>query len=195
MAGSDEDSLKDILVGVLTDLEEDFVANVASHLHKIATSLHTRGDGEQFPTTLVQLRDHKVDEHVARCLVQQVFGSPDIVVGLHTRKMVCALDLFDWEEAKFEKKCNLKMKYISASHVKRSINTWLPKGQGMIFQETMEGLGARIGSNKKGFRGKLQTLLNKRMATKDKQTVMKMADDIVCFYKATKSGGRRKDNL
>lgn len=195
MAGSTADSIKDVIVDVLTDLDEDFAADIANHVHQIASSLHTRDDDAPFPTTLADLMECNVDEHVARCLMQHVFASTDIVIGLHTRKMVCALDLFDWEGTGAKQKCDVKMKQVTDAQVKKSISTWLPKGQGMGFQETMESLGARIGGNKKGFRGQLQAVANKRMATKDKQAVMKMADDIACFYKATKSGGRRKCNL
>ena len=195
IAGSTDDALKEAIAGVLTDLEEEETTNLANHIHSVATNLHTRDGGQPFPTTLVELLGYGVDEHVARSLMQHVYGATDIVIGLHTRKMVCALDLFDWEETGYEKKCNVKLKYVTASQVKKSIRTWIPKGQGKAFQDTMESLGAVLGRNEKGFWGGLTRVLNKRFSTKDKQALLKMVEDVICFYKATRSGGKKKCNL
>ena len=97
MAGATEAVLEAAIKG-----DCDFDARtLASDLRDIAIALNGR---PSFPTTLDELEDCGIDSVVARQLMQQVYGSTDIVIGLHTRKVVVALDLIDWEDLSAERK-------------------------------------------------------------------------------------------
>ena len=184
MAASNGDELQNAIGDGYTG------TSIGDDLHSIATELAKVGG--VVPTDKAGLLEIGVDETVTRLLMQQVFGSTELVIGLHTRKLVCALDMFDWEESGVSCKKDVKLVKIPAGHVTRSLTTWIPKGDGRTFQETMEGLGAAIGGNQIGFWGTLKSVINKHFSQKDKKELLEMATSIVQFYKATRSGGRRR---
>ena len=80
---------------------------VGQSLFDIATKLEEHR--QCVPFTKEGLMAVKVNEMVASLLLQQVFGETELVVGLHARKVVCALDLVDWEESGATLKQNIKM--------------------------------------------------------------------------------------
>jgi hypothetical protein len=129
---------------------------------------------------------------VAALLMQQVFGSTELVVGLHARKLVCALDMYDWEESGATTKEAIKMSKIPAERFKKSLATWLPKGERRAFQDTMEALGSVLGENRVGMFGKMQGIIIRHNATKNKKQMTDMVEKIIQFYKVTKSGGKRR---
>ena len=159
-------------------------------LHAIATAIRS-GPGE-VPYDKDGLLAQGINEEVVHALMQQVFGSTQIVLGIHARKVVCALDMIDWEDTGATTKTEIKMAKIRPVQVEKSLKTWLPHGDGLEFQKTVQGLGKAIGIPKMGSWGRIKAMINKRYSTKDKKIVIKLAEDIACFYNATKSGGRRK---
>ena len=185
MAGSSAQAL----ATCIGDEEDEF--GFGENIHQIATEL--QNNGGTVPTAKDDLVALGVDETVARMMMQQVFGSTHLVIGLHTRKVLCALDMFDWEASGAVSKKDVKMAKITGDHVKRSLETWLPKVETRTFQYTMESIGEVIGKNPVGFWGKLKAIINKNFSAKDKKIVFDMVESILRFYKATKSGGRRKD--
>ena len=86
------------------------------------------------------------------------------------------------------------MAKVSPVAIRQSLETWLPKGDFREFEEAIEGLGAVLGAPKVGFWGKFKSVVNKHYAPAEKKKVMAMAEDIVHFYKAKKSGGRQKED-
>ena len=87
MAASNGDELQNAIGDGYTG------TSIGDDLHSIATELAKVGG--VVPTDKAGLLEIGVDETVTRLLMQQVFGSTELVIGLHTRKLVCALDMFD----------------------------------------------------------------------------------------------------
>lgn len=144
------------------------------------------------PTDFEEMVEAGVDEVVAQLMMQQVFGSTELIIRLNHIVVVCALDLFDWEQLGVELKTEIDVKSISAEHVLSSAATWLPRGKGIKFQQALEALGAIIGQNKKGFWGKLQAVITKYFKGKDKAKVEGLVNDILRFYKICKCGAVKK---
>lgn len=161
-------------------------------MHEIARKLIDAGGGV-FPTTLEEIKAVGVEDTVARLLMQRVFGSTEIVIGLNIRKITCALDMFDWEETEAKNKRELKMVKVTAPSVRQSLMTWLPKGDWREFQDTVESLGEVLGANKAGYWGQLKAVANKHYSPNEKKKVLSMVEEIIRFFKAKKSGGRKKD--
>ena len=111
-----------------------------------------------------------------------VFGSTDIFIGLHARKIVTALDFFDWEESGTSVKSEVKMQSITGKHVKESLKTWMPKGEARFFPELMESLGMLLGADTCGTYGKVKKVINQRFSPADKKTLVIMVDCIIQFY-------------
>lgn len=189
VAAKSGDEVQEIVAAVNDD---ECLTGVGDHLTQIATHLMDEKYGEYVPTNKKDLILVGVDETVASMMMQHVFGSTDIVVGLHTRKLVVALDMFDWEESKVTQKKDVKMAKITAASVKRSLDTWLPLGDRRNFQDTMETLGAQLGDNEVGFWGKLTNTLNKHFSAKDKKSLLDMCNSVLQFYKVTRGGGRKR---
>ena len=160
------------------------VDTTADKILALATSFNAHDGG--FPTTLEELIQLEVDDYSARSLMQQVFGSTDIAVGKHTRKFVCALDLFDWEGCGVQSKKEIRLKHISGKQVKASLETWLPRGQRLKFQDTVENLTGAIARSKQGFWGRLQACINSHFSPKEKPLIKAIVVKISQFYVATK---------
>jgi endonuclease III len=185
--------LADSTVGVLQEIINDSdPTNLAgATIHSIATEVMKAPHNGMVPATKKALIAVKVDEDVASLLMSHVFGSTEMAIGLHARKIVCALDLFDWEDSGATKQ-DLKMAKVTASQVKRSLCTWVPKGEGRTFLVTLEALGENIGRNEIGFWGKMTKVINERFSPKDKKLLHDMLTKIAQFHKSTRSGGKRK---
>ena len=100
------------LQAIINDIDD--MNLVGQDLHAIATELNKPDHEGVVPSTKKELSSVKVDDNVAALLLQQVFGSTELVVGLHARKLVCALDMFDWEESGATKKQDVKMVKVPA---------------------------------------------------------------------------------
>ncbi|CAB9504958.1 unknown protein [Seminavis robusta] len=130
------------------------------------------------------------DDTVTSLLMSHVFGSTDTVVGLHTRKILTALDMVDWEESGTSEKAEIKMVDLPPALVKRSLKTWLPKGEGSALHDKMDSLGRILGNLRQGTWGKVTRVLNSNLSPKEKKAATEMVLSISQFYKATRPGGR-----
>lgn len=166
--------------------------SIAKNIQSIAAELIKPEHNGRIPSTKQGLLGCNVDETVASLLMQHVFGSTELLVGLDTRKLLVALDMVDWEESGVKEKTDIKMAKVPAERVRKSLATWLPKGEGRTFQEFIENIGQILGANPVGFWGRLSRTLSQHFSSKDKKELQNMAENIVRFYKVTKSGGRRR---
>ena len=162
----------------------------AGAIHNIAKNLSTDEHQGYVPTEKKLLEGIGLSESLASMVMQQVFGSTELVVGLDTRKLFVAVDMVDWEETGAEDKTAVKMAKVSAAMVKNSLIKWLPKGDLEKFQNTIEPLAAALGANEGCFWGKLNATLNTHFSVKDKKQLLNMANSVHQFCKATKSGGK-----
>jgi hypothetical protein len=169
------------LLQVIRDHDDDQLADT---VHELVGGLNDKdGIVPQTKDELVEL----VDETVASQLMTQVFGSTEFFVGLHARKILIALDMYDWEESGATCKEDVKMSTISAAHVKKSLRTWMPKGTGKDFHDMMESVGTIISAKRQGEWGKIKTVINTCYPYTEKKCVLEMVESISQFYKATKS--------
>ena len=173
---------------------EFVVEGCGAEIHAIATELvKDEYRNALIPHTMDELIDIQVEEGVAALLMQHCFGSTELVVGINTRKLVVALDMFDWEECKNgeDLKQDIKMNKVPAERVKKSLAMWLPMGEQRTVQATMESLAALWGANRCGFWGKFNGILNKHFSPKDKKALIEMATSVTQFYKVVKKGGSK----
>ena len=139
------------------------------------------------PSTKVQLKTLGIDDTVASIMMQQVFASTELVVGLHARKILVAVDLYDWEETGVAQKRDVKMAKVSADHIKKSLKVWLPQHYYAGFHDLMETIGETIGSNQVGMWGRVKGVINNHINTKDKDQLIADLTHITQFYVATKT--------
>ena len=137
------------------------------------------------PSTFDGLKALKVCDNVILHMMQHVFGCTELYFGLAFRKLVVAIDLIDWEEGGVAEKEKVKMAKIPLPNVKKSVLTWLPNGNRLVVQDTLEVLAITIGRNRSGFWGQLQKVANQKFS-KDKKLLIEMAEDIHRFFKAVK---------
>ena len=162
-----------------------------STLFDIASNL-VNIPGQQVPTTRNDLKAIGLDDCVAQMLMVHVFGSTEIIVSLHARKIVTALDLFDWEETGAKSKMECKMVNVQAERVKRSTAVWIPKGDAVLFNDVMDSLGNLLGPDARGTWGKIDEVIKKHFAYNDKKDLEEWALEIIRFYKVARAGGRKK---
>lgn len=153
-------------------------------------NLSSNGNG-LVPMDKEALKALGVDDTVTSLLFSEVFGSPELVVGLHARKILVALDMVDWEFACTEKS-KFKMSSLTVSMVKRSLMTWLPKGEVTLFHDTMDTVGNLLAARVKGDWGKVKMVIQSHFSPKDGQMLLAIAETISQLYKATRSGGRAR---
>jgi len=165
---------------------------VGAAISSIAKELNKETYNGIIPSTKQGLLAVGVDETVSSLLMSHVFGSTELVIGLHARKIVCALDMYDWEDSSAERKQDVKMVNVSAKDVKASLKTWIPKGYGRDFHDLMDSIGTLIAANTVGTWGKIMTVINQHIAQKDKAAAEEMMAKISQFYKAIRSSGRRR---
>ena len=101
-----------------------------------------------------------------------------------------ALDMIDWEDLGVNAKADVKMAKLNGMKVKRSLLTWLPKGEAASFHDTMHSLGTLLSSKTHGEWGKVKAAISRHFVPKEKEALFKMIESIRQFYKATTSGGR-----
>lgn len=133
-----------------------------------------------------------IKDPVASLVMCNAFASTELVVSLHARKILTALDMVDWEEAGVEKKSDVKMTKLPVEKVKRSLHTWIPRGEKARFHDTMDGVGSVLSARCQGDWGKIKVAIQTHACAKDKDAMLKMTERICQFYKATRSGGRSK---
>jgi hypothetical protein len=190
-------SLEEIAGSTVVDVQaiinDTDTTNLAgATIHALATEVMKEPDSDIIPASRKALIAIKVDEHVACLLMSQVFGLTEVVIGLHAHKTVCALDVFDWEENGVAMKQDLKMAKVMASQVKRSLMTWVMKGEGRNFQQTLEAPGENTGRNVVGFWGVTTKVINQCFSPKDKKLLIDTTTRIAQFHKSTQSGAKRK---
>jgi len=96
---------------VLNDV--DPVGKVAKAIHNVSTNLSVEKLGWIVPCEASELKELKMDETVMGLLLNQVFGETELVIGLNARKLMVALDLFDWEESGTEERVDVKMALVA----------------------------------------------------------------------------------
>lgn len=165
--------------------------DTASTIHELATGLKTKTSPGYVPTNFDGWNALGLDQTICFLVMQQVFGSTGIVATLNSRKVLCALDMFDWEDSGAIDKVSIKMDKISPRHIVESLQTWLPRNQRRSLQDSMEAIGTAIGNQNVGFWGKMDQIIKSRFSSRDKKLVGDMVTSINQFYKATKVGGRR----
>ena len=122
-------------------INEHDPTNHSSAAQMLALAQKVDQEGGLVPHTRKALKAMQLDENIAGLLMQDVFGATDIVVGTHGRKIVTALDMFDWEEYA-DKKVDIKMAKIPPHAVKKSLKMWIPKGEAGNFHGIMNSLGS-----------------------------------------------------
>jgi endonuclease III len=145
--------------------------------------------GGTVPQDRATLKSYGVDDVTASLLLTQVFGATELIVGLHARKILIALDMVDWEFTG-EEKTKLKLSKLPAEKVKRSLFTWLPKGEASTFHDTMNSIGNLLCARTQGDWGRITKAINSHFSPKEKDVLMNMAETICQFYKATRNGGK-----
>lgn len=172
--------------------ESDGTAKLGKVIHDVSTSLMAEKFGGVVPCEASELKELKIDETVSGLLLNHVFGDTDLVIGLNTRKLMVALDLFDWEESGVDERIDVKMAKVPPNYVKASLLTWLPQGEKRHFQELMEPLATAIGDYKNGFWGSLTRTLKKHFKPSEKDLLQKMAEKVHQFHKAARCGVAKK---
>lgn len=171
------------------DQNED---SVGGALHGTAVKLKALGG--KMPSTREELVNAAgLEDVLARFVMQGVFGCTELVISLDIRKVVCALDLIDWEEGGATKKDEIKMIKIPGGHVQKSLCVWMPAGHRRTYQDVMDAMGDALGSCRVGFWGSLTRIINRHFSPKDEKLLEDMTTSIVQFCKVTRKGGRRKN--
>ena len=173
---------------VINETDTDCV-EAAAIIHGAAVKLLQAPFEGVVPQNKEDLMKLDLDDTVASRIMQNVFGDTDLIVGLHTRKLVVALDMYDWEESGVKEKEEVKMAKIPVEHVKKSLLVWIPRGERRSLQDALESLGAAIGRNQSGFWGIYSKIAGSHFSTKEKKQLIDMAESICQFYKAVKGGG------
>jgi endonuclease III len=163
---------------------------VSAAIHQVATLLVDEHDGV-LPKTRAGLLGLKLDATVSDLLLANVFGIPQLIVGLHARKILVALDMVDWEETGTTQKADVKMINVTACNVKKSLQTWLPPGEKVVFHDLMESLGDIISNKSTGVWGTVTNAINGSFNARDKKALMGMVETISQFYRATTSRGKK----
>ena len=178
----------DQLHGIIKDVDDKNLVHAA--IAAMATELNSNHGGA-VPTEKEMLVAMCKDDTVACLMMSHCFGSTEIVIGLHARKILTALDLYDWEEAGFKAKTEVKMTKIPAGHIMKSLRTWIPKGEGRDFYDTMDSLGTLLAVSRQGQWGYIKQAFG-RFSPNNKRLVEGMVDSIIQFYKVTKGGAKMK---
>jgi endonuclease III len=171
--------------------DEKAVGVVGAAICDVADTLLTPAYGGVVPRTRDKLEALKLSPVVLGLLLSHAFAMPEVVVGLHARKIVTALDMVDWEEAGTTMKTKVKMTDLPPSHVKKSLLTWLPPGQRGSFHDLMETVGTIVSDKTCGAWGKLKTCINGAFTAKDKKAITALVVTISQMYR---TGRKRRDS-
>jgi endonuclease III len=175
---------------IIKDFECENTLGVARKLLAVATALYTHHEG-LVPQTKEGLKSIGVEEPVTSLLMQQVYGSSELVVSLHARKILVALDMVDWEEAGTNNKSDVKMVKLTPEKVAKSLRTWLPKGESVNFHSIMDSIGNLLSARSIGQWGMITDAISRHFSTKDKEALVSMTNTISQFFKATKQKKKR----
>jgi endonuclease III len=171
--------------------DEESSLQVANDLLAVANTVDADHKGI-VPQTKEELKSIGVKEPVLSLLMQHAYASSELVLSLHTRKVIVALDLVDWEEFGAEVKTEVKLGKVTADKVKRSLRTWLPKGEGVHFHDTLDSIGSLISARTPGDWGKIERAISLHFSAKDKTELTRMTNSIHQFSKATRSSRGKK---
>lgn len=185
-------SIEDVKL-IIDDFEFGNTLELAQTLLEVATAIETDHEGV-VPQSKEGLKSIRVEEPVSSLLMQQAYASSELVVSLHTRKVLVALDMVDWEEAGTDQKSEVKMAKLTTDKIRKSLRTWLPKGESVNFHDTMDSIGNLLASRNIGDWGRINSAIASHFSTKDKDTLVGMVQAISQFYKATKGRGKKKSS-
>jgi hypothetical protein len=169
---------------------------LAKSLLQIASEIQNNHHG-MVPQTKLELQSIGLKEPLPSLLMQQAYGaSSELVISLSTRKVLVALDMVDWEEFGSKSKSEVKMGKVTPEKVKKSLRTWLPRGEGILFHDTMDSVGSLILARGSGLWGKLDKVISSHFASKEKEALLEMANTIFQFSKISRAspnkGGKKK---
>lgn len=180
------------LVDVQKLVADDEGGKLGKAIHDLSTVLNAKPFEGIVPSDPADLKELKLDDTVIGLLLNHVFGETDLVIGLNARKLMVALDLYDWEDSGAEERVEVKMVKVPSNYVKASLLTWLPAGEKRHFQELMEPLATAIGDYRNGFWGSLMRTLRRNFSPKDKDSLENMAEKVHQFHKATRTSTAKK---
>lgn len=161
-------------------------------LLRLAQVVATKYEG-CVPSTKQELLNMKVKDSVAGKIMQNVYGSTELVITLTFRKVMVALDMFDWEEYGAKTKDEVKMVDITADRVRASLLRWMPIGEKLAYQEAVEIVGNLLSKNTQGMWGLYTKILTQHFSSSEKKELVKMSESIMQFYNATR-GTRKRPN-
>jgi len=113
------------LATIIGDIDGDAQASAPTVLTMCKALVKDPYDGV-IPSSPAALEAMGLNENVSTPLMQRVFGCTGLHCVLSLRKLVCAIDLHDWEAAGVLSKLDLKMTKVPAAHVQKSMLTWVP---------------------------------------------------------------------
>jgi endonuclease III len=181
---------------VLSDFESNQKRNleVAETLLTVAAEIQNNHGGV-VPQTKEALKSIGLEEPLVSLLMQQAYAQSELVISLDTRKVLVALDMVDWEEFGAKSKSEVKMGKVTPQKVRRSLRTWLPKGEGVHFHDTMDSIGSLISARNVGGWGKIEKVISSHFSTKDKDALSGIIQAICQFSKATRSKRGKKQKV
>ena len=164
--------------------------NRGAAIHHIATELMKPKYGGVVPKSREKLLELGLKGMIVP-LMMHLFGSTDLVISIHGRKIVTALDMLDWEESGASDKLDIKMEKLPPLWVKKSLMTWLPRAEYVRFFDTMGSLGPLLASQAQGDWGPVKAAINNHFSSNDKPQLTEMVENIRQFYLVTKTGGKQ----
>lgn len=183
---------KDQLDAIILGVDPNHDSTAAEDIIAVSKELETDKYNGQLPQDKKGLMDLGVDETVVDYMMQHIFGVTDLVVGLPIRKLVVAVDLHDWEETGAKCKDDVKMTSITADRVKKSLLTWLPRGDRREIQDSLDTLCVVVANNHVGMWGRLKKVM-KHFPKKEREELGDMINNIYNFCRLTKRGKAKKE--
>jgi hypothetical protein len=178
------------VLDVIDDFEVQDCDGLASTLLEIAKAIVKDPHHGFVPQTKAGLRSVGLEEPLISLLLQQAYASSELVISPNTRKVLVALDMVDWEEFG-STKSQVKMGKVTPEKVQKGLRSWLPKGEGMHFHDTMDSIGGLIIARSSGDWGKLEKVLTSHFAHKEKEALLEMANSIFQLSKTTRASPKK----
>jgi hypothetical protein len=189
MTDATAEEVKEVINDFATD--QDVSLKLAKALLEIAAAIRDKHHG-YVPQTKVGLKSIGLREPLISLLMQQAYASSELVITLNTRKTLVALDMVDWEEFGAESKSEILMGKVTPDKVKRSLQTWLPKGERVHFYDTMDSVGGLISARTAGDWGKINKIIASHFSNSEKEALIDMANTIFQFSKTTRASANSR---
>lgn len=173
------------------EMHESITHGLADTLLEVANKICNDHAG-LVPQSKEDLKSIGLKEPLVSLFMQHVYASSELVITLDTRKVVVALDMVDWEEFGAKTKSAVLMGKVNEGKVRRSLRTWLPKGDGVHFHDTMDSIGRLVSARTIGDWGKIEKIIASHFSTKDKEALIGMLQSIHQFSKVTRAKGGKK---